>query len=169
MCVISSYRNCNFSIAFPLRDNGPTSEPQFYLASFYPLPILSTVSPRVLINFPSVLLKFSIAFPFFSIVLCQSPSFFPLFFSSFSPPFPFFSHCFMSYSLIFPLFFSSFSPPLQSPQVHLGGRTRGESIPHRHPIATWYISLKNFTCGHLFYHLISRFLASWGRSAPRPP
>ena len=36
-----------------LRDNGPTSEPQFYLASFYPLPILSTVSPRVLINFPS--------------------------------------------------------------------------------------------------------------------
>ena len=58
MCVISSYRNCNFSIAFPLRDNGPTSEPQFYLASFYPLPILSTVFPRVSIfqafysNFP---------------------------------------------------------------------------------------------------------------------
>ena len=121
-----------------LRDNGPTSEP------FYPLPILSTVSPRVLNNFPSVLLKFSVAFRFFSIVLCQSPSFFPL-------------------------FFSSFSPPLQSPQVHLGGRTRGESIPHRHPIATWYITLKNFTCGHLFYHLISRFLAISGRSAPRPP
>ena len=59
-----------------LRDNGPTSEPQFYLASFYPLPILSTVSPRVLINFPSVLLKCSIAFPFFP-------------------------HCFTSYSLIF--------------------------------------------------------------------
>ena len=62
-----------FSIAFPLlfhcftralRDNGPTSEPQFYLASFYPLPILSTGFPRVLINFPSVLLKLSIAFPF---------------------------------------------------------------------------------------------------------
>ena len=58
MCVISSYRNCNFSIAFPLRDNGPTSEPQFYLASFYPLPILSTVFPRISIfqafysNFP---------------------------------------------------------------------------------------------------------------------
>ena len=58
MCVISSYRNCNFSIAFPLRDNGPTSEPQFYLASFYPLPILSTVFLRVSVfqafysNFP---------------------------------------------------------------------------------------------------------------------
>ena len=67
-----------FSIGFTraLRYNGPTSEPQFYLASFYPLPILSTVFPRVLINFPSVLLKFSIAFPFFS-------------------------HCFTSYSLIF--------------------------------------------------------------------
>ena len=59
-----------------LRDNGPTSEPQFYLASFYPLPIVSTDFHRVLINFPSVLLKFSIAFPFFS-------------------------HCFTSYSLIF--------------------------------------------------------------------
>ena len=157
MCVISSYRNCNFSIAFPLRDNGPTSEPQFYLASFYPLPILSTVFPRVSI---SVLLKFSIAFPFFPIVLYHSLSFFPLFFSSFSPPFPFFPIVLYHIPSCFPLFFSSFSPPLQSPQVHLGGRTRGESIPHRHPIATWYISLKNFTCGHLFYHLISRFLAS---------
>ena len=57
-----------FSIGFTraLRDNGPTSEPQFYLASFYPLPILSTVFPRVLINFPSVLLKLSIVFLFFS-------------------------------------------------------------------------------------------------------
>ena len=69
----------------------------------------------------------------------------------------------------FPLFFSSCSPPLQSPQVHLGGRTRGESILHRHPIATWYITLKKFTCGHLFYHLISWFLILSGRSAPRPP
>ena len=150
------------------RDNGPTSEPQFYLASFYPLPILSTVSPRVLINFPSVLLKFSIAFPFFSIVLCQSPSFFPLFFSSFSP-FPFFPIVLCHIPSFFLLFFSSFSPPLQSAQIHLGGRTRGESIPQRHPIATWYITLKKFTCGHLFYHLISSFLSVSGRSAPRPP
>ena len=29
------------------------------------------------------------------------------------------------------------------------------SIPHRHPIATWYITLKKFTCIRLFYHLIS--------------
>ena len=76
------------------------------------------------INFPSVLLKFSIAFPFFPlfyiivshffhcfshhfpllshffpIVLCHIPSFFHCFsqhFPSFSPPFPFFSHCFTS-------------------------------------------------------------------------
>ena len=66
---------------------------------------------------------------FFSIVLCQSPSFFPLFFSSFSSPFAFFSHCslpilstvsiaFPFFSIVlcqspsfFPLFFSSFSPP----------------------------------------------------------
>ena len=39
-----------------LRDNGPTSEPQFYLASFYPLPILSTVLPRVFVRsiYPSI-------------------------------------------------------------------------------------------------------------------
>ena len=196
MCVISSYRNCNFSIAFPLRDNGPTSEPQFYLASFYPLPILSTVFPRVSIfqafysNFPLL----SHFFPLFYIIVshffhCFShhfpllSHFFPLFYVIFPHfsivfliifhHFPLLSHFFpiVLYHIpsFFPLFFSSFSPPLQSPQVHLGGRTRGESIPHRHPIATWYISLKNFTCGHLFYHLISRFLASWGRSAPRPP
>ena len=69
------------------------------------------------INFPSVLLKFSIAFPCFSIVLYHSLSFFPLFFSSFSPPFPFFPivlchipsffHCF--FLIIFPSF-PIFSP-----------------------------------------------------------
>ena len=49
------------------------------LASFYPLLIVSTV----VINFPSVLLKFAIAFPFFS-------------------------HCFTSYSLICSLFIPNF-------------------------------------------------------------
>ena len=143
MCVISSYRNCNFSIAFPLRDNGPTSEPQFYLASFYPLPILSTVFPRVSIlqafysNFPllshfSIVLyhslsffplffsSFSPPFPFFPIVLCHIPSFFHCFshhFPSFSPPFPFFLIVLYHIPSFFPLFFSSFSPPLQSPLV----------------------------------------------------
>ena len=108
----------------------------------------------------SVLLKFSLAFlffPLFYIIVSH-------FFHCFSHHFPLLSHFFpiVLYHIpsFFPLFFSSFSPPLQSPQVHLGGRTRGESIPHRHPIATWYITLKNFTCGHLFYHLFSRFLAS---------
>ena len=59
----------------------------------FTLPILSTVFPRVLINFPSVLST--------QIFHC----------------FPIFFHCFTSYSLIFSMFFSSFSPPLQSPQV----------------------------------------------------
>ena len=135
---------------------------------------LSTVSPRVLINFPSVLLKFSIAFPFFPLFYVKVPPFFHCFshhFSSFSPPFPFFPIVLCHIPSFFLLFFSSFSPPLQSAQIHLGGRTRGESIPQRHPIATWYsyITLKKFTCGHLFYHLISSFLFVSGRSAPRPP
>ena len=100
--IVVTHRNRNFSIVFPLffhcftralRDNGPTSEPQFfhcfsipsisiilllfYLASFYPLPIVSTVFPRVLINFPSVLLKLSIVFPLFYVI-------FPHFFHCFS-------------------------------------------------------------------------------------
>ena len=37
-------------------------------------------------------------------------------------------------------------------QMHLGGRTRGESIPHRHPIATWYITLKKFQLTPLPLH-----------------
>ena len=90
---------------------------QFYLASFYPLPILSTVFPRVSIfqafysNFPLlshflplfyiIVSHFFHCFShhvpllshFFPIVLCHIPSFFHCFshhFPSFSPPFPFF-------------------------------------------------------------------------------
>ena len=142
MCVISSYRNCNFSIAFPLRDNGPTSEPHFTWHHF----TLSLFFPPFFLayQFSKRSTQIFHCFPIFSIVLYHSLSF-SMFFSSFSPPFPFFSHCFMSYSLIFhcfshhfpsfsppfpffpivlyhipsffPLFFSSFSPPLQSPLV----------------------------------------------------
>ena len=93
------------------RDNGPTSEPQFYLASFYPLPILSTVSPRVLINFPSVLLKFSIAFPFFFHCFMSKSLFFSIVFLIIFP-FPIFSHCFMSYSLIFSIVFLIIFPSI---------------------------------------------------------
>ena len=50
-----------------LRDNGPTSEPQFYLASFYPLPILSTVFPRVFVR--SIHPSISSIFPVFCHVL----------------------------------------------------------------------------------------------------
>ena len=116
-----------------LRDNDPISEPQFYLASFYPLPILSTVF---------------IAFPFFfhSFMSCPSPL-----------CIVFLILCHIS------LFFYCFS--YQFVQIHLGGRTRGESIPQRHPIAT----LKKVYLVHLFYHLFSSFLSVSGRSAPRPP
>ena len=173
--IVVTHRNCNFPLLFhcfthALRDNGPTSESQFYLASFYPLPILSTVSPRVLINFPSVLLKFSIAFPFLFHCFMSKSLLFSIVFLIIFPSFPIFVPIVLCHiPSFFLLFFSSFSPPLQSPQVHLGGRTRGESIPQRHPIATWYITLKKFTCGHLFYHLISSFLSLSARSAHRPP
>ena len=89
-----------------LRDNGPTSEPQFYLASFYPLPILSTVSPRVLNNFPSVLLKFSIAFPFFFHCFMSKSLLFSIVFLIIFPSFPIF---FPLFYVIFPHFFYCFS------------------------------------------------------------
>ena len=116
---------------YALRDNGPTSEPQFYLASFYPLPILSTVFIAFTLSlfFPPFLLLSH----FFSIFLYQNPSFFPLFFLSY---------------VIFPYFFYCFSH--QSAQIHLGGRTRWESLPQRHPIATWYITLKKITRSTFF-------------------
>ena len=89
-----------------LCDNGPTSELQFYLASFYPLPILSTVSPRVLINFPSVLLKFSIAFPFFPHCFMSKPLLFSIVFLIIFPSFPIF---FPLFYVIIPHFFYCFS------------------------------------------------------------
>ena len=107
-------------------------------------------------------------FPIFSIVLCQSPSFFPLFFSSFSPPFPFFPIVLCHIPSFFLLFFSSFSPPLQSAQIHLGGRTRGESIPQRHPIATWYITLKKFTWSTFFTTYFPHFCPFRGALPPDP-
>ena len=89
-----------------LRDNGPTSEPQFYLASFYPLPILSTIFPRGLIKFPSVLLKFSIAFPCFSIFFVSKSLLFSIVFLIIFPSFPIF---FPLFYVIFPHFFYCFS------------------------------------------------------------
>ena len=134
----------------------------FTLSLFFP-----PFCPRVLINFPSVLLKFSIAFPFFPLFYVKAPPFF----HCFSHHFPLLSHFFPLFYVIFPRFcycFSHHFPP-HSAQIHLGGRTRGESIPQRHPIATWYITLKKVYLSHLFYHLFSSFLSGFARSAPRPP
>ena len=50
---------------------------------------------------------------------------------------------------------------ISPPKMHLQGRTRGESITHRHPIATWYMPLKNA-------HLIPWFWVPLARSDPRP-
>ena len=97
--IVVTHRNSNFSIVSRMlyAIMVPHRSLNFTWHHFNPLPILSTVS---------------IAFPFFSIVLCQSPSFSPLFFSSFSPPFPFFSHCFMSYSFIFSIVFLIIFPSI---------------------------------------------------------
>ena len=103
-----------------------TSKPQFFHC--FSIPSISIL--LLLLYLASFSKRSTQMFHCFPIVLCDIPSFFPL-------------------------FFSSFSPPLQSPQVQIGGRTRGQSIPYRHPINTWYITLKKFTCVRLFYHLIS--------------
>ena len=152
-----------FPIFFPLFY---VKVPPFFHCFSHHFPLLSHF-------FPIVLSLFFPPFPLLS-------HFFPLFYVKVLPFFHGFSHHFPLLSHFFPivlcpipsfflLFVSSFSPPLQSAQIHLGGRTRGESIPQRHPIATWYITLKKFNCVHLFYHLFSSFLSNFGRSAPRPP
>ena len=46
---------------------------------------------------------------------------------------------------------------------------QGESMPHRHTIATWYIPLKNAPIVLAPLHLILWFSAHFARSAPRPP
>ena len=105
LCHIPSFFSC-FShqsaqihlggFTHALRDNGPTSEPQFYLASFYPLPILSTVFIAFTLSlfFPPFLLLSHVFHSFMSksflfsivfLILCHIPSFFLLFFSSICP------------------------------------------------------------------------------------
>ena len=100
LCHIPSFFSC-FShqsaqihlggFTHALRDNGPASEPQFYLASFYPLPILSTVF---------IAFTLSLFFPPFLLL----SHFFPFFYVKVLPLFHCFSHL-MSYSLIFSIGF----------------------------------------------------------------
>ena len=78
-----------FSIAFPLftralRDNGPTSEPQFFHCFSIPSIFPSFYFYFTWHHFRSVLLKFSIVFPLFYVI-------FPHFFHCFSHHFPL--HC----------------------------------------------------------------------------
>ena len=50
-----------------------------------------------------------------------------------------------TFPMPFPLTPFDSSLPISPPQMHLRGWTRGESIPHRHPIATWYMPLARST------------------------
>ena len=162
--IVVTHRNCNFSIAFPIvsRMLYAIMVPHRSLNFTWHHFTLSLFFPPFRLAFQSIFQAFYSNFPllshvFFHCFMSKSLLFsigFLIIFRSF----PIFSHCkqivLCHIPSFFLLFFSSFSPPLQSAQIHLGGRTRGESIPQRHPIATWYITLKKFTCGHLFYHLI---------------
>ena len=106
--IVVTHRNGDFSIAFPINVSRVLyaimvlhRSLNFTWHHFYPLPILSTVFPRVLINFPSVLLKVSIVFPFFS-------------------------HCFTSYPLVFSIVFLIIFPsiaisPSPARRADLGG------------------------------------------------
>ena len=108
---------------------------------------------KVLLDFYMVLLNFSRVLLDFSVVFTPSSHSFTPFFHGLPN--------FQMVSLDFPLFFHGFTRllhnftlPFQSPQMHLGGRTRGESIPHRHSIATWYMTIKKFQFTRLPLHLI---------------
>ena len=123
--IVVTHPNRNFSIAFPLfhaylRDNGPTSEPQFFhcvsipsisaiLLLFYLTP---TSEPQCFHCFSIVLLHFFIIVPrffhCFSIAngLTSKPQFSPLLFHSFT------RHHFPLHSSIPSIFFKVFPPVL---------------------------------------------------------
>lgn len=48
-------------------------------------------------------------------------------------------------------------------------RTRGESIPHRHPLATWYMTRKNDPKDHPNHNPISRCVVFSSATAPHNP
>ena len=92
-----------------LRDNGPTSEPQFYLASFYPLPILSTV-----------FIALSHFFPFFYVKVL-----------------PFF-HCFSHLMSYFLIFFIVFLINLPRSTSEVSRMLYAIMVPHRSLNFTWH-------------------------------
>ena len=134
-------------ISVLLLHSGHTAKPQF----FHCFSIVSRVLYAKMV--PHRSLNFSIVFPshqFPSIYFYFTWHHFPSVLLKFSIVLPLFYVIFPHFSIVF-LIISSFSPRLQSPQVQIGGRTRG----NRYPTVTQYITLKKFTSVRLFYHLIS--------------
>ena len=128
-------------ISVLLLHSGHTSKPQF----FHCFSIVSRVLYTITI-FP--LFFHPINFHPFTFILLG------IIFQAFYSNVPFFSHCFMSYSLIFSIVFLIIFPSIAISPSPPRRADQGESIPQRHPIATSYITLKKFACGHLFYHLL---------------
>ena len=128
---------------------------------FRDFPNVSLHVSMVLLDFSMVLLDSSIVLFNFSVVLLDFLNFSQVLLD-FSTDFIPLSHSLLHFSMVYSIFkwFCSIFPLChcfsmvlldfstilrfhsQSPQMHLGGRTSGESIPHRHPIATWHITLK---------------------------
>ena len=131
--IVVIHRNRNFFIAFPLFHACFTRSWSHIGASIFPL----FFHP---INFH----------PFTCILL-------GIIFQAFYSNFPLFSHCFIWYSLICSIVFLIIFPSIAVSPSPDRRTDQGESIPHRHPIATWYITLKKLTSVRLFYHLISWF------------
>ena len=129
----------------------------------------------VLLDFSLVLLDSSIVLFNFSVVLLDFPWFssiskvlpdFSMVLTPFSHSFTPFFHGLPNFQMVLLKFFPCFSIVFlldfsiilrfhsSLPKCHLGGRTKGESIPHRHPMATWYITLKKFQLARLPLYLI---------------
>ena len=137
-------------ISVLLPHSGHTSKLQF----FHCFSIVSRVLYAIMV--PHRSLNFSMVFRPFTLILLG------IIFQAFYSNFPLFSHCF---PIVFPLFYVIFPhfsivfliifPSIAVSPSPARRTDQGESIPHRHPIATWYRTLKKFTCARLFYHLIS--------------
>ena len=93
----------------------------------------------------------------------------PLFYASIPSLFPLLFASFSIILLCFDSIFASFYPPFHSPQMHVGGRTRGESNPTVTQLPPGTSASKSTTVATLIRWGSASKVSVWRRPPPRTP
>ena len=93
----------------------------------------------------------------------------PLFYASIPSLFPLLFASFSIVLLCFDSIFASFYPPFHSPQMHVGGRTRGESNPTVTQLPPGTSASKSTTVAILIRWGSASKVSVWRRPPPRTP